>query len=230
MLRIERTYWDSGFRRLAGVDEAGRGPLAGPVVAAAVVLDRAVGEAEEHGLLEGLTDSKQLTPSARSRFFMRLQELPQVEIGVGVVDEAEIDRLNILRATHAAMAQAVLNLPSRPDLVLVDGLAVAGLPCPSFAFVGGDARSLSIAAASVVAKVVRDNRMRELDRLYPQYGFAQHKGYGTAAHMQALLEYGPCPIHRRSFRPVREAEAIRARKGGGEYVSGVRVQDGGRSA
>lgn len=213
MLQIERKFWALGWRRLAGVDEAGRGPLAGPVVAAAVILGRDVAESQEFGLLKGLTDSKQLSPALRETFLNRLQNLPRVEIGIGVADEKEIDAMNILRATHAAMARAIRDLSSLPDYIIVDGLAVPGLPCPSTAIVQGDAQSLSIAAASVAAKVVRDKRMVELDRLYPQYGFAQHKGYGTAAHVQALLEYGPCPIHRRSFRPVRDAEQLRARAG-----------------
>jgi ribonuclease HII len=200
---------------VAGIDEAGRGPLAGPVVASAVVLDRAFAEAEERGLLDGLTDSKQLSEAARESFYRILTASAAVQIGVGIADVEEIDALNILRATHVAMGRAVAALPSLPDHALVDGLAVKGLPCPSTAIVRGDSRSLSIAAASVVAKVVRDGRMRELDRLYPRYGFAQHKGYGSPAHVQALFEYGPCPIHRRTFRPVRDAAAIRARAAGG---------------
>jgi ribonuclease HII len=136
-----------------------------------------------------------------------------VEAGVGVAETSEIDDLNILRATHVAMARAVNALSSVPDHVLVDGLPVRGLPCTSTAIIRGDSKSLSIAAASIVAKVTRDARMKELDRLYPQYGFARHKGYGSKVHIQALLEFGPCPIHRRSFRPVREAADIRSRAG-----------------
>jgi ribonuclease HII len=213
LLQIERRFWDLGWNRLAGVDEAGRGPLAGPVVAAAVVLDRAVAEAEEFGLFQCLTDSKKLSPASREVYYRRLQVAPRAEIGVGMADEREIDTLNILRATHLAMARAVRNLPALPDYIIVDGLAVEGLPCPHTAIIQGDSKSLSIAAASIVAKVVRDNRMREIARLYPQYGFAEHKGYGTAAHMRALLEYGPCSVHRHSFRPVQDAEQIRARAG-----------------
>jgi ribonuclease HII len=214
LLEIERRYWDLGWSRLAGVDEAGRGPLAGPVVAAAVVFDRDCARAEEHGLLQGITDSKQLSPATRAAFAQLLRRLAWVEIGVGQADVSEIDALNILRATHVAMARAVHNLPSLPNHIIVDGLAVGGLPCPATAIVRGDAKSLSIAAASIVAKVARDALMTEMDRHYPQYGFARHKGYGTAAHIQALLEHGPCPAHRRSFRPVREAAAIRARAKG----------------
>jgi ribonuclease HII len=211
LLRFERKFWGEGCLRLAGVDEAGRGPLAGPVVAAAVVLDRAFAEDEEHGILREVTDSKKLSPATREALYAILTSLPSVEIGIGVAEVDEIDALNILRATHMAMARAVQALPSLPDRLLVDGLAVPNLPCASTAIVQGDARSLSIAAASIVAKVVRDRRMRETDKLYPQYGFAQHKGYGTAAHVQALLEFGPCPEHRRTFRPVQDAIGLRRR-------------------
>jgi ribonuclease HII len=213
LLRIEREHWDRNLGRLAGVDEAGRGPLAGPVVAAAVVFDRSFVEAEEHGLLNGLTDSKKLSASRRESFFFELLDnSPFVETGVGVSEVAEIDSVNILRATHLAMSRAVANLAPLPDHVLVDGLAVEGLPCPSTAIVAGDSKSLSIAAASVVAKVVRDDLMKKLDVLYPEYGFAGHKGYGSKAHIQALFEHGPTPVHRRSFRPVREAREIRRRQ------------------
>ena len=208
MLRFERQYWDTGVDRLAGVDEAGRGPLAGPVVASAVIFTRSFAEAEEHGRLDGLTDSKKLSAARREHFFRILKSSP-VEIGVGLADVAEIDDINILQATYLAMARAVAALPRLPQHVLVDGNPVKGLPCPSTAIVKGDSLSLSIAAASVVAKVTRDNLMRELDLLYPEYGFARHKGYGSAAHIQALLEHGPCPVHRRTFAPVRDALTIR---------------------
>lgn len=213
MLRFERKLWNQGCERLAGVDEAGRGPLAGPVVAATVVFDRAFAEAEEHGLLSRITDSKKLSPAMRESLYDLLENLPSVQIGIGMAEVREIDELNILRATHVAMARAILNLPSLPGHVLVDGLPVCGLPCPSTAIVKGDQKSLSVAAGSIVAKVVRDRLMTELDRRYPQYGFARHKGYGTAAHMQALLEFGPCPEHRMTFRPVRDAVELRRRAG-----------------
>lgn len=211
MLRFERQYWDSGCREVAGVDEAGRGPLAGPVVAAAVILKRSFADVEEHGLLAGLTDSKRLSRKSRELFFDVLRESPHVRIGVGIADVDEIDALNILGATRAAMARAVADLVFLPDHILVDGLPLDGLPAPSTAIVKGDSRSLSIAAASVIAKVTRDARMRELHLQYPEYGFAQHKGYGSRAHIQALFEHGPSPVHRRSFRPVLEAENIRRR-------------------
>jgi ribonuclease HII len=210
LLQFERQSWDQGFRRLAGVDEAGRGPLAGPVVAAAVVFERAFLEAEQYGQLQGITDSKRLTAQQRERHFALITLHPAIAVGIGMAEAAEIDDVNILRATHRAMARALETLDPRPDFVLVDGLPVPGLPCPSLAIIGGDAKSLSIAAASIVAKVTRDRLMLELDRQFPQYGFAQHKGYGTQAHTQALLEHGPCPAHRRSFRPVRDAGRIRA--------------------
>lgn len=212
MLQLEQTFWDRGCGRLAGIDEAGRGPLAGPVVAAAVVMGRSLAERELHGIFEGLTDSKKLSAPARESFYEFLASCPGVEIGVGMAGPEEIDRINILRATHVAMARAVADLPFPPEHVIVDGRPVGGLPCASTSVVRGDASSLLIAAASIVAKVVRDARMLELDRLYPRYGFARHKGYGTSEHIQALLEYGPCPIHRRSFRPVAEALAITERR------------------
>jgi ribonuclease HII len=213
LLRFEREFWEKGVNRLAGVDEAGRGPLAGPVMAAAVIFEPGFAGAEENGILKGLTDSKKLSESRRDHFFDILMNSDHVEAGVGVAETSEIDDLNILRATHVAMARAVNALSSVPDHVLVDGLPVRGLPCTSTAIIRGDSKSLSIAAASIVAKVTRDARMKELDRLYPQYGFARHKGYGSKVHIQALLEFGPCPIHRRSFRPVREAADIRSRAG-----------------
>jgi ribonuclease HII len=211
LLEFERQFWDKGFARLAGVDEAGRGPLAGPVVAAAVVFERSFVETEENGLLKGLTDSKKLSASRREFFCDIIKNSTHIISGVGVADVNEIDEINILRATHVAMKRALIALSSPPDHVLVDGLPVAGLPYPSTAIIGGDGKSLSIAAASIVAKVFRDAHMRELDLLYPEYGFARHKGYGSKAHIQALLEYGPCPVHRKTFRPVYEAAEIRAR-------------------
>jgi len=183
-------------------------------VAAAAVFDPDFALAEQEGLLAGLTDSKQLTVTRREAFYALLADSPHVDVGVGVAEREEIDRLNILHATHAAMGRAVANLATPPEHILVDGLAVAGLPCPSTAIVKGDSKSLSIAAASIVAKVVRDTRMRELHTLYPVYGFDKHKGYGSQYHVRALLEHGPCPEHRRSFGPVRDAEDLRTRRQG----------------
>lgn len=211
LLQFEREAWGRGCQRVAGVDEAGRGPLAGPVVAAAVVFSKAFIEREEHRLFETLTDSKQLTVSQRDRFFELLVNSREVEVGVGFGDVPEIDAINILCATHRSMSRCLHHLAALPEYALVDGLPVPDLPCASLAIIKGDARSLSIAAASVIAKVTRDRWMTELDRRYPKYGFVRHKGYGTAAHIQALLKYGAMDQHRRSFRPVRDIEAIRGR-------------------
>ena len=181
----------------------GRGPLAGPVYASAVVIAPADADSFLEGPLAGLTDSKKLTEAARERFCALLRSLPGVRIGIGSASVAEIDRLNILRATHLAMRRAVLDLGDpQPDHILVDGLPVKGLPSPSTAIVKGDAQSLLIAAASVVAKVTRDHLMAELDAEHPGYGFASNKGYGTAEHLAALQRLGVSPVHRRSFAPV----------------------------
>ncbi|MBI3986062.1 MAG: ribonuclease HII [Lentisphaerae bacterium] len=210
-MKFERQLWNRGCRRVAGVDEAGRGPLAGPVVAAAVIFDRAFLESEENGLFKALTDSKRLTLAQRLHFFPLLTQSPLVEFGVGIAEASEIDAINILRATHKAMARALEGLSPPPEHIIVDGLPVPGLKSPSTAIVKGDGLSLSIAAASVIAKVTRDGLMEELDRQYPAYGFARHKGYGTAVHIQALLKFGPIPQHRHSFRPVRDIDDIRQR-------------------
>lgn len=212
LLQFERRLWREGIRRVAGVDEAGRGPLAGPVVAAAVVFEAAFLEQEEHGLFATLNDSKQLTEKQRNHFFAILTEYPAIEIGIGIGEVAEIEEFNILGATHRTMGRALNNLPRLPDHAIIDGRPVPNLPCPSTAIIQGDARSLSIAAASVIAKVTRDRLMRELDQRHPEYGFTRHKGYGTAAHIQALLKFGATEQHRRSFRPVRDIEEIRSRR------------------
>lgn len=204
MLEFERSFWTgSPSALLAGVDEAGRGPLAGPVFASAVMIPREeIGRLAE-GPLAGLTDSKKLSPGRRERFLAVLTSSPCVRVGVGVASVGEIDRLDVLRATHLAMRRSLLALGSPPPgHVLVDGLPVEGLPAPSTAIVGGDAKSLLVAAASVVAKVERDRLMVALDALYPGYGFARHKGYGTKAHLEALRRLGPSPAHRKTFAPV----------------------------
>jgi ribonuclease HII len=204
LLHYERQAWAAGFHKVAGVDEAGRGPLAGPVVAGAVLFDADFLQAEERGLLAGLTDSKKLSASRREHFFAILTANPAVKFGVGHANVAEIDSENILNATHLAMSRALAQLDFLPDHALVDGLPVPGLPCPSTAIVGGDGLSLSIAAASVIAKVTRDRIMVELDGQYPAYGFSRHKGYGTKEHLEALRLHGPASCHRRSFAPVRQ--------------------------
>lgn len=191
---------------MAGVDEAGRGCLAGPVVAACVLFDGPRGAESALAAYDGLTDSKQLTARQRDGFFERLTRDPGVRWAVGRASVAEIDRWNILRANDRAMARAVRALRPPPDFLLVDGRPVPGLPLPSRAIVKGDALSLSIAAASVIAKVTRDRLMKRLDRRFPLYGFAVHKGYGTAEHLAALRRHGPCPHHRRSFRPVADCD------------------------
>ncbi len=216
MLQFERQAWGRGVCRLAGVDEAGRGPLAGPVVAAAWVFDKLFLEAEQYGCLKSVNDSKCLTPRERDSLFTVLTEKCKCVFGVGIADVTEIDSLNILRATHLAMARAISAISPLPDFVLVDGLPVPNLPCPSLSIVQGDGRSLSIAAASIIAKVTRDRMMVLLDQKYPQFGFSRHKGYGTRVHMKALLDYGPCPAHRRSFRPVQEM--LRLHGAAGELV------------
>ena len=197
LLRPERELRAEGFCWIAGVDEAGRGPLAGPVTAGAVILPW-----REAGL-PGVFDSKQLSAEAREELYEELLALDGADIGVGIADVAEIDKLNILKAAHLAMFRAVAQL-KKVDCVLVDGLPVKGFTVPARNLIKGDARSASIAAASIVAKVVRDRMMMEADVKYPQYGFASHKGYGSAEHLEALRKYGACPIHRRSFRPVAE--------------------------
>lgn len=192
--REERSLRQRGCGRVGGVDEAGRGPLAGPVVAACVVLPFGVA-------LTGVRDSKAMTPRQRDRAFEAILAAAD-GVGTASVDAPEIDRLNILRATHEAMRRAIAAVSPPPDAVLVDGLPVPGLPVPSVAVVQGDGRSATVAAASIVAKVTRDRLMAALDAEHPGYGLAAHKGYPTAEHLQALRRLGPCPIHRRSFAPV----------------------------
>jgi ribonuclease HII len=196
-LRLEQAAWAGGARVVAGIDEAGRGPWAGPVVAAAVVLDLATLPAD---LLTGLDDSKKLTAPRRAALFARLESCAC--IGVGRAEVAEIDRLNILVATLLAMQRAVAALPLTPCLALVDGNRAPDLPCPVTCVIGGDGRSLSIAAASIVAKITRDRLMADLAGLYPGYGWETNVGYGTREHRHALARLGVTPHHRRSFTPI----------------------------
>lgn len=202
VLLYEKEAWTSGFLRLAGIDEAGRGPLAGPVVAAAVIFEPDYICAELESTYSRLTDSKAMSEALREEYFERLTTTAQVSFGVGMVEADEIDQINILNATHKAMAIAAQQVA--PQFALVDGLPVKGLPCESRSIVKGDALSISISAASIIAKVTRDRIMVELDAQYPQYGFADHKGYGTKQHLDALKKHGATPIHRKSFRPVAE--------------------------
>ena len=185
-----------GYQCIVGVDEAGRGPLAGPVVAAAVLLP-------VDFVADGVRDSKLMTPKSRDKMFETIMERA-LAVGVGIVGPEVIDDINILRATHVAMRTALSDLSVACDFILVDGLPVPDLPAPSQAIVKGDSKSISISAASIIAKVTRDNIMIDFDLQYPQYGFASHKGYGSAQHLSALNQYGPCPCHRRSFAPVAE--------------------------
>ena len=207
MLTFEKLVWaQRPGVVLAGVDEAGRGCLAGPVVAAAVVIAPDLVESLYASVLAELTDSKQLTAARRETFFAFLKSTPGIAAATGWCSAKEVDTINILAATHRAMRRAVEALPVKAEYVLVDGLPVKGLPCPSTAIVKGDAKSLLIAAASVVAKVSRDHYMLKLHAKYPQYGFAANKGYGTNVHMAALFKYGSCPDHRHTFRPVQDAD------------------------
>ena len=196
----ERQHASCYGSRVAGVDEAGRGPLAGPVVAAAVVFPRGV----NRRLAKLLDDSKKLTPTARQAAYAALRRAHLVEIGVGAASVAEIERLNILHASMLAMRRAVARLPSVPDVAIVDGNYPPALPCPVHCVVGGDAASFSIAAASVVAKVVRDRAMERLARRWPGYGWDANAGYGTASHRDALWRLGPTRHHRSSFGTVRQ--------------------------
>ena len=191
---FESAAWRRGISRLAGVDEAGRGPLAGPVVAAAVVL-------APGARIAGVDDSKRLLPEERQRLFDLIQERA-VGVGVGIVDHLTIDRINILQATRLAMGQALAALGMEPELVLTDFVTVPGLRCPQRNLVEGDRRSASVAAASIIAKVTRDRIMEEADREYPMYGFGRHKGYGTPEHRIALEQHGPCALHRRTFAGI----------------------------
>lgn len=194
----EEVAREQGYRNVCGIDEAGRGPLAGPVVAAAVVLPAGYE-------LEGLTDSKQLTARMRERLFEHLIHDPTVRRSIAQATVEEIDSLNILRATHLAMSRAARMLSPLPDFCLIDGLPVPGFPLPSLSLVKGDAHCLSIAAASILAKVTRDRIMLQLHTDFPQYGWAHNAGYGTKQHLLAIRNHGITPYHRRSFAPVAQA-------------------------
>jgi ribonuclease HII len=193
-LTLERELWAGGLEQVAGVDEAGRGPLAGPVVAAAVVFAPEV-------RVPGVTDSKKLSEAVRDELVVEIRRRALC-VGVGAASPAEVDRLNILRATHLAMRRALARLPRDPDHILVDGLPVPELCAEQTAVVEGDSKSFTIACASIVAKTTRDRVMRQLARRYPDYGWETNVGYGTPEHVTALAELGPTPHHRRSFVPV----------------------------
>ena len=196
---IENKHQREGCSPVAGIDEAGRGPLAGPVVAAAVILP-------DGFKCEGLNDSKKLTPSSREKIFEMLTAADSGVIwSLSKIEPREIDSINILRATHKAMAYAATSLEIQPAMSLIDGLPIKGFPFPYCAIVKGDSLSMSIAAASILAKVHRDRIMIEYAKTYPQYKFDRHKGYGTRLHLDALNTHGPCEIHRQSFAPVAQA-------------------------
>ncbi|MCP5535460.1 MAG: ribonuclease HII [Akkermansiaceae bacterium] len=191
----EQEKLNDGFHRVAGIDEAGRGPLAGPVAAAAVILP----EEFTHELLD---DSKKLSEKKREQLYDEITGCDDISWALSYGDVGEIDSINILKSTHAAMARAAQALRPLPDFCLIDGLQVPGFPIASQGIVKGDSKSLSIAAASIIAKVSRDRLMLEYAGKYPEYGFERHKGYGTKLHLEALRKHGPCPIHRKSFAPV----------------------------
>lgn len=189
---IEEQMHNSGIQYICGIDEAGRGPLAGPVVVAAVIMPR-------ESMIEGVNDSKKVSEKKREKLYEIIIN-EAISYGVGIVDQQEIDRINILNATKEALTMAVKELSPRPDKIIVDalkGIDTLGIPYDSI--IKGDAKCYSISAASIIAKVTRDRIMRQWDEIYPQYGFMQHKGYGTAAHIKAIKEYGICPLHRKSF-------------------------------
>ncbi|HJU12608.1 MAG TPA: ribonuclease HII [Candidatus Binataceae bacterium] len=196
-LRYERKLWRDGLLAIAGVDEAGVGPMAGPVVAAAVIF-------EPETFIKGVNDSKQLKPQDREEYFDKIQSRA-LALGVGIASHAEVDEINIFWATMAASRRAISSLLRTPDHVLVDGRRIPELKLPQTRIVGGDRKSFCIAAASIIAKVTRDRMMVEYDAQYPGYGFAQHKGYCTPEHFELLERLGPSPLHRRSFAPVWEA-------------------------
>jgi ribonuclease HII len=195
LLIHEKSLNKSGYRSIAGVDEAGRGPLAGPVVAAAVIL-------KTFSFKERIDDSKKLSAKKREKAYSEI--IKKSVFGVGIVDEKTIDKINIYQATKKAMQRALANLEKDPEYVIVDGNMKLSTRCPIRCIPNGDSKSISIAAASIIAKVTRDKIMSEYDAVYPQYGFARHKGYGTKLHIAAIEKHGPSPIHRFSFNPVKK--------------------------
>ena len=190
--KIENEFFKKGIKYIAGIDEAGRGPLAGPVVVASVMLP-------PDSMIEGVNDSKKVSEVTREKLYDIITE-QAISYGVGIIYQEEIDEINILQATKKGLTMAVKQMEIKPNIIMVDalnGIDTLGIPYQSI--VKGDAKCYSIAAASIIAKVTRDRIMREWDKVYPEYGFAGHKGYGTAKHIAAIREYGPCPLHRRSF-------------------------------
>jgi ribonuclease HII len=197
LLNVENTLIDKGYRAICGVDEVGRGPLAGPVVAAAVIIPKGL-------VIEGVDDSKKLTCARRERLFEEIIN-SEIPCAIGIIDNDEIDRMNILKASLVAMRKAVMELELKPDIVLVDGdYPIPNISYPQLSIIDGDATCKAIAAASILAKVTRDRIMDKFEEMYPEFTFSQHKGYSTPSHLKELKMHGPCDIHRRSFRPVAE--------------------------
>jgi len=205
---FERVLWRQNLTRVAGVDEAGRGPLAGPVVAAAAILPSRWAESGLPAGLAGLNDSKQLTAVQREKFFSFITSCGEINFAIAEIDATQIDEINILQATHRAMNDALALLNPPPQHALVDGRPVRTISIPQTAIIKGDAKSYSIAAASVLAKVTRDRLMLGFHAQFPEYGFAEHKGYGTAKHLAAIAQFGACPIHRKSFAPMKAQEPV----------------------
>jgi ribonuclease HII len=203
MTQYEQASYSKGYVNVAGIDEAGRGPLAGPVVAAACILPKGL-------LIPGVNDSKKLSSVQRKKLFDYIIQHPQIYYAVGVVSEKTIDKINILEATKVAMLEAVNGLPSVPDYLLVDGLKLNHPQIPSEKIIKGDQLSLSIAAASIIAKETRDEMMRELHQKFPEYGFDKHAGYGTEFHRKAIEKHGPCEAHRMTFDPIKSWFAAQA--------------------
>ncbi|RJP80776.1 MAG: ribonuclease HII [Desulfobacteraceae bacterium] len=193
---FEKTAWSNGFTKIAGVDEVGRGPLAGPVVSASVILPASFPESD-------ITDSKKLSPRKREALFLHICD-HATAIGIGIIDSAEIDRVNILQASLLSMALAVNNLSVSPDYLLIDGIFPISSELPQQTIVKGDSLSISIASASIVAKVIRDRLMEKYHRQYPLFAFDKHKGYPTKCHREAIRNHGNCPIHRKTFKGVKE--------------------------
>ncbi len=194
MTSFEKALYSSGFRLICGIDEAGRGPLAGPVVAAAVVLPTG-------SLLPGLRDSKKLSPRQRDRFFDKITQTA-LSIGIGIIENETIDEINIYQATLLAMRKGVRTLHLKPDYLLIDAMTLPEFDIPQKAIIHGDDLSISIAAASVIAKVTRDRLMLQYHEIFPDYRFNRHKGYGTPEHIQKIKDFGPCSLHRKTFRGV----------------------------
>ena len=190
--QYENELRNKGYKYICGIDEAGRGPLAGPVVVASVIMP-------ENSMIEGINDSKKVSEKKREKLYDQIIE-EAISYGVGIIGQDEIDEINILNATKKGLTTSLKELTQKPDLIIVDALTnIDTLGTPYESIIKGDAKCYSISAASIIAKVTRDRIMREWDKIYPQYGFAQHKGYGTSAHISSIKEYGPCPLHRKTF-------------------------------